>query len=164
MSRYKHLADLLKICSVLPALAVMPAFAEDAVLNNDNLAQDNQIYSGTIENLYATSKDRGGAVTIDYSTNDVSVADNAIFQDNEVQASTAGGAIKALNGFNIGNNVQFISNKASNGGAWGAGALYIKLANKDIASENTTVQIGENALFKNNIAGLGGAIGLDTEI
>ena len=161
MSRYKHLADLLKICSVLPALAVMPAFAEDAVLNNDNLAQDNQIYSGTIENQYATSTNRGGAVTIDYSTNDVSVADNAIFQNNEVQASTAGGAIKALNGFNIGNNVQFISNKASNGGAWGAGALYIKLANKDIASENTTVQIGENALFQNNIAGLGGAIGLE---
>ena len=161
MSRYKHLADLLKICSVLPALAVMPAFAEDAVLNNDNLAQDNQIYSGTIENQYATSTDRGGAVTIDYSTNGVSVADNAIFQNNEVQASTAGGAIKALNGFNIGNNVQFISNKASNGGAWGAGALYIKLANKDIASENTTVQIGENALFQNNIAGLGGAIGLE---
>ena len=161
MSRYKHLADLLKICSVLPALAVIPAFAEDAVLNNDNLAQDNQIYSGTIENQYATSTERGGAVTIDYSTNDVSVADNAIFQNNEIQASTAGGAIKALNGFNIGNNVQFISNKASNGGAWGAGALYIKLANKDIASENTTVQIGENALFQNNIAGLGGAIGLE---
>lgn len=161
MSRYKHLADLLKICSILPALAVMPAFAEDAVLNNDNLAQDNQIYSGPIENQYATSEYRGGAVTIDYSTNDVSVADNAIFQNNEVQASTAGGAIKALNGFNIGNNVQFISNKASNGGAWGAGALYIKLANKDIASENTTVQIGENALFQNNIAGLGGAIGLE---
>ena len=161
MSRYKHLADLLKICSVLPALAVMPAVAEDPVLNNDNLAQDNQVYSGTIEKQYATSTNRGGAVTIDYSTNDVSVADNAIFQKNEVQASTAGGAIKALNGFNIGNNVQFISNKASNGGAWGAGALYIKLANKDIASENTTVQIGENALFKNNIAGLGGAIGLE---
>ena len=161
MSRYKHLADLLKICSVLPALAVMPAFAEDAVLNNNNLAQDNQIYSETIENQYATSTERGGAVTIDYSTNDVSVADNAIFQNNEVQASTAGGAIKALNGFNIGNNVQFISNKASNGGAWGAGALYIKLANKDVASANTTVQIGENALFQNNIAGLGGAIGLE---
>lgn len=161
MSRYKHLADLLKICSVLPALAVMPAFAEDAVLNNDNLAQDNQIYFGTIENQYATSKNLGGAVTIDYSTNDVSVADNAIFQNNEVKASTAGGAIKALNGFNIGNNVQFISNKASNGGAWGTGALYIKLANKDIASKNTTVQIGENALFQNNIAGLGGAIGLE---
>lgn len=161
MSRYKHLADLLKICSVLPALAVMPAFAEDAGLNNDNLAQDNQIYSGTIEKQYATSTNRGGAVTIDYSTNDVSVADNTIFQKNEVQASTAGGAIKALNGFNIGNNVKFIENKASNGGAWGAGALYIKLANKDIASANTTVQIGENALFQNNIAGLGGAIGLE---
>ena len=146
---------------MLPALAVMPAFAEDAVLNNDNLAQDNQIYSGTIEKQYATSINRGGAVTIDYSTNGVSVADNAIFQKNEVKASTAGGAIKALNGFNIGNNVQFISNKASNGGAWGAGALYIKLANKDVASANTTVQIGENALFQNNIAGLGGAIGLE---
>lgn len=29
MSTYKHLADLLKICSVLPALAIMPAMAED---------------------------------------------------------------------------------------------------------------------------------------
>lgn len=29
MSTYKHLADLLKICSILPALAIMPAMAED---------------------------------------------------------------------------------------------------------------------------------------
>lgn len=154
MAKYKHLSDLLKICSVLPALAIMPAMA-------DNLAESGQKYSGTIENQSTNDKNRGGAITINYDINDVSVADGTIFKNNEVLASTAGGAIKALNGFNIGNNVQFIENKASNNGAWGAGALYIKLANKDIESKNTTVQIGENALFQNNIAGLGGAIGLE---
>lgn len=154
MASYKHLTDLLKICSVLPALAIMPAMA-------DNLAKPGQKYSGTIENQSTNDKNLGGAITISYGINDVSVADGTIFKNNEVLASTAGGAIKALNGFNIGNNVQFIENKASNNGAWGAGALYIKLANKDIESKNTTVQIGENALFQNNIAGLGGAIGLE---
>ena len=29
MSACKHLADLLKICSVLPVLVIMPAFADD---------------------------------------------------------------------------------------------------------------------------------------
>lgn len=161
MASYKHLTDLLKICSVLPALAIMPAMAEESIVNNDNLAQSDQVYRGTIADKVANDDQRGGAVTIDYGVSGVSVADGTIFKNNEVLASTAGGAIKALNGFNIGNNVQFIENKASNNGAWGAGALYIKLANKDIESKNTTVQIGENALFQNNIAGLGGAIGLE---
>ena len=34
MSTYKHLADLLKICSVLPALAIMPAMADTAQYTN----------------------------------------------------------------------------------------------------------------------------------
>ena len=33
MSAYKHLTDLLKICSVLPALAIMPAVAAGRVMN-----------------------------------------------------------------------------------------------------------------------------------
>lgn len=153
MSKYKHLADLLKICSVLPALAVMPAFAED------NLAVENQIYSGVIEGNVNTDGTRGGAITINYNTNGVTVADGTVFQNNETQNS-AGGVIKALNGFTVGDGVKFLNNKATEKG-WGAGALYIKLANGATPSENTDVVIGKDSLFEGNVAGLGGAIGLE---
>ncbi len=153
MSKYKHLADLLKICSVLPALAVMPAFAED------NLAVENQIYSGVMEGNVNTDGTRGGAITINYNTNGVTVADGTVFQNNETQNS-AGGVIKALNGFTVGDGVKFLNNKATEKG-WGAGALYIKLANGATPSENTDVVIGKDSLFEGNVAGLGGAIGLE---
>ncbi len=153
MSTYKHLADLLKICSVLPVLAVMPAMAED------NFAIEDQIYNGLIEGNVNKDETRGGAITINYNTNGVTVADGTVFQNNETEKS-AGGAIKALNGFTVGDNVKFLNNKATKEG-WGAGALYIKLANKDIASENTDVVIGKDSLFEGNVAGLGGAIGLE---
>ena len=40
MSAHKHLIDLLKVCSVLPALVIMPAFATDADADvNDDAAQ-----------------------------------------------------------------------------------------------------------------------------
>lgn len=153
MSTYKHLADLLKICSVLPVLAVMPAMAED------NFAIENQIYSGLIEGNVNTDSTRGGAITINYNTNGVTVADGTVFQNNKTEVS-AGGVIKALNGFTVGDNVKFLNNKATEKG-WGAGALYIKLANVATPSENTDVVIGKDSLFEGNVAGLGGAIGLE---
>ena len=152
MASYKHLTDLLKICSVLPALAIMPAMA-------DNLAEQGQKYSGTIENQSTNDKNRGGAVTIGYDVSGVSVADGTSFIGNKHLAATGGGAIKALNGFTIGNNVTFDGNTADNNG-W-AGALYIKLADKANPSENETVKIGENSVFKNNSGLFGGAIGLE---
>ena len=153
MSTYKHLADLLKICSVLPVLAVMPAMAED------NFAIENQIYSDLIEGNVNKDSTRGGAITINYNTNGVTVADGTVFQNNETEVS-AGGVIKALNGFTVGDNVKFLNNKATKKG-WGAGALYIKLANGATPSENTDVVIGKDSLFEGNVAGLGGAIGLE---
>ncbi len=153
MSTYKHLADLLKICSVLPVLAVMPAMAED------NFAIENQIYNGLIEGNVNKDSTRGGAITINYNTNGVTVADGTVFQNNETEKS-AGGVIKALNGFTVGDNVKFLNNKATKEG-WGAGALYIKLANGATPSENTDVVIGKDSLFEGNVAGLGGAIGLE---
>lgn len=152
MSKYKHLTDLLKICSVLPALAILPAFA-------DNMAADGQEYSGIVENFVNSDSTRGGAITINYNTPNVSVADGTLFRNNETQVS-AGGVIKALNGFKIGNGVQFVDNKATDK-AWGAGALYIKLADGDVASDDTNITIGDAALFQGNVAGLGGAIGLE---
>lgn len=161
MATYKHLTDLLKICSVLPALAIMPALAEEPIVNvnNNNLAQDNQVYRGTIADKRADNVTRGGAVTIDVDASGVSVADGTIFKNNKHLAATGGGAIKALNGFTIGNNVTFDGNTADNNG-W-AGALYIRLADKENLSENTTVKIGENSVFKNNSGLFGGAIGLE---
>lgn len=159
MATYKHLTDLLKICSVLPALAIMPAIAEEPSVNNDNLAQSDQVYNGTIAGKAADNTQRGGAVTINYGVSGVSVADGTSFIGNKHLADTGGGAIKALNGFTIGNNVTFDGNTADNNG-W-AGALYIKLANKADQSENTTVKIGENSVFKNNSGLFGGAIGLE---
>ena len=159
MVTYKHLSDLLKICSVLPALAIMPAIAEEPSVNNDNLAQSDQVYNGTIAGKAADNPQRGGAVTINYGVSGVSVADGTSFIGNKHLAATGGGAIKALNGFTIGNNVTFDGNTADNNG-W-AGALYIKLANKADQSENTTVKIGENSVFKNNSGLFGGAIGLE---
>ena len=159
MATYKHLTDLLKICSVLPALAIMPAMAEEPIVNNNNLAQSDQVYNSTIAGQAADDTERGGAVTIDYDVSGVSVADGISFIGNKHLAATGGGAIKALNGFTIGNNVTFDGNTADNNG-W-AGALYIKLADKADQSENTTVKIGENSVFKNNSGLFGGAIGLE---
>lgn len=75
MSKYKHLTDLLKICSVLPALAILPAFA-------DNMAADGQEYSGIVENFVNSDSTRGGAITINYNTPNVSVADGTLFRNN----------------------------------------------------------------------------------
>ena len=140
MATYKHLSDLLKICSVLPALAIMPAMAEEPIVNNDNLAQSDQVYSGTIAGKAADNTQRGGAVTINYGVSGVSVADGTSFIGNKHLAATGGGAIKALNGFTIGNNVTFDGNTADNNGWAGA---------------------GENSVFKNNSGLFGGAIGLE---
>ena len=159
MATYKHLTDLLKICSVLPVLAIMPAMAEEPDVNNDNLAQSGQVYRDTIAGQRADNVTRGGAVTIDVDVSGVSVADGTSFIGNKHLAATGGGAIKALNGFTIGNNVTFDGNTADNNG-W-AGALYIRLADKANLSENTTVKIGENSVFKNNSGLFGGAIGLE---
>ena len=159
MATYKHLSDLLKICSVLPALAIMPAMAEEPIVNNENTAQPNQVYRGTIAGQAADDETRGGAVTIGYGVSGVSVADGTSFIGNKHLTATGGGAIKALNGFTIGNNVTFDGNTANNDG-W-AGALYIKLADKANQSDNTTVKIGENSVFKNNSGLFGGAIGLE---
>lgn len=153
MSAYKHLTDLLKICSVLPALAIMPAVAAD-----DNLASEDQEYSGVIENKTTTDNTRGGAVTIGYETGGVSVADGTIFRNNKLLVSTAGGAIKALNGFTVGNNVKFTGNHAED---WGAGAIYVKLINSGTPSGEQNVRIGQNSEFSGNVAGLGGALGIE---
>ena len=57
MSTYKHLADLLKICSVLPALAIMPAMADTAQYTNPA-----EVESWSNNKYTATDSKRTGGV------------------------------------------------------------------------------------------------------
>lgn len=151
---------ILRKCALLNAALLLGViFAVPAMAETSFLAEDNQVLSGNYAAYVNTSSTRAGVATIDYGTSGVTVAEGTVFDGNETQAS-AGGAIKALNGVTIGNDVTFSNNKAT-GNAWGGGALYVKLAKKGVASGNTTVSIGENVKFSGNKAGLGGALALE---
>ncbi len=143
--------------SVLPALIICGANADDAkasFLANADTKWDT-VYDGYVN----TDKTLAGVATIDYATTDVEIPDGLQFTGNSTKDS-AGGAIKALNGFTIGQNVSFVNNKAEEKG-WGGGALYIKLANGKEPSADGKVIIGSNAEFTSNSANLGGAIALE---
>ncbi len=150
-------AGMLVMGGVAPAMG----YAEGTT---EGLAQDNQSFS---ETLYDGTNDpnsdntKAGAFTINYLTTGVTIGDGVTFSYWETQTS-AGGAVKALNGFTIGDNVTFSNNKATESG-WGGGALYIKLYGyDDQPSTNQEVIIGTNARFENNEAYLyGGAIALE---
>ena len=78
MSAYKHLTDLLKICSVLPALAIMPAVAAKTSNNPNEVGQ----WSG---NKYIEEENvkRGGGV--------LNLATGDTYQDDYIQAGLVSG-------------------------------------------------------------------------
>ena len=147
---------LLNASLLIGAVLATPAVAAETPF----LAENDQVLSGTYSGYANDSSRHAGVATVDYKTTGVSVADGTVFNGNENNAATAGGALKLLNGVTIGNNVQFIGNQAVDP-AWGGGAMYIKLANKDVESSDTSVTIGSNGLFDGNSGNLGGAIALE---
>lgn len=147
---------LLNASLLIGAVLATPAVAAETPF----LAEKDQVLSGTYSGYANDSIRRAGVATVDYKTTGVSVADGTVFNGNENNAATAGGALKLLNGVTIGNNVQFVGNHAVDP-AWGGGAMYIKLANKDVESSDTSVTIGSNGLFDGNSGNLGGAIALE---
>ncbi len=147
---------LLNASLLIGAVLATPAVAAETPF----LAENDQVLSGTYTGYVNDSNTRAGVATVDYKTTGVSVADGTVFNGNVNNAATAGGALKLLNGVTIGNNVQFVGNQAVDP-AWGGGAMYIKLANKDVESSDTSVTIGSNGLFDGNSANLGGAIALE---
>lgn len=156
---------ILRKCAFLNAVILAGfAFATPALADTPRtpfMASDDQVLSDLYDSYTPnTDSTKAGVVAIGYDIKNVSVADNTVFRNNGTQKS-AGGAIKALNGFKIGNNVQFLENKATES-AWGGGALYIKLADKTNPSESTSVSIGKNNVFSKNEGNkLGGAIALE---
>ena len=57
MSNNKHFADLLKVCSILPALAIMPAMADEAKIGADS-------YPTLFEALSVAQSIPGSVVTL----------------------------------------------------------------------------------------------------
>ena len=162
MSAYKRLTDLVRICSVLPALAIMPAFADDGApfTLTDGYVFQNQSQGavGAGDPAY----ENAGGLTITYGANLPAdgIVNNVSFINNSSVYS--GGAMKALNGFTAGDGWKFKDNTSEKI----SGGLYIKLLEtlkgQPIQNLNREVVIGDNWEFSGNkSAWLGGALGIE---
>ncbi len=141
MSNTKHLADLLKVCSILPALAIMPAMADvqrviitpedgEAVLEHGISGSTADTDGGAIEVAVGASLSvKGGA----FDNNSVYDANNMF-----------GGAIWSYGKLDV-DGTSFSGNSATSGGAIGTSTK----------STGTTIK---NSKFTNNHALDGGAV------
>ena len=79
MSNIKHLPDILRVCSILPALAIMPAMAGENIVTGDaSLSyQDVQISNTTTGTDNALGVDAQGKATIDFNGDITNIAVNA---------------------------------------------------------------------------------------
>ena len=147
MSRYKHLADLLKICSVLPALAVMPAFAAVDIT-------EGQVIENQTNNDDANQNAAGLTITYGDSLT-TSGVNNVTFNNNS--SVNSGGAMKALNGFVAGDGWTFTNNHSDKM----SGGLYVKIP--EDAESNRNIVLGNGTTFSGNTSvWLGGALGIES--
>ncbi len=141
MSNTKHLADLLKVCSILPALAIMPAMADVqriVVTPEDGEFVLNHGISG------ATADTDGGAVEVEVGAQ-LSI-NGGVFENNSVYDANNmfGGAIWSYGKLDV-DGASFSGNSATSGGAIGTSTK----------STGTTIK---NSVFANNHALDGGAV------
>ena len=147
MSRYKHLADLLKICSVLPALAVMPAFATVDIT-------EGQVIENQTNNDGANQNAAGLTITYGDSLT-TSGVNNVTFNNNS--SVNSGGAMKALNGFVAGDGWTFTNNHSDKM----SGGLYVTIP--EDAKSNRNIVLGNGTTFSGNTSvWLGGALGIES--
>ena len=149
MSNTKHLADLMKVCSILPVFAVMPAMAEDLRLVVDS---EQTVTTGISNSYYSDGRKGGGAIEV-LSDGVLTVAGGA-YVNNSTTGNYGGaiynkGMIISIDSGFSGNKILADDEKADGFGAGGA-----------IATMSTIGDI--NADFINNsVSGLwgkGGAI------
>ena len=154
MATYKHLTDLLKICSVLPALAIMPAMATTVDISDDTVIENQTNSDGSNQNAAGLTLSYGDKL----STNG---ANNVVFNNNS--SVNSGGAMKALNGFVAGDSWTFTGNHSDKI----SGGLYVKIPESsegvDPAAINRDVVFGKNTTFTGNSSKhLGGAMGIES--
>ena len=154
MSTYKHLADLLKLCSVLPALAIMPAMATTVDISSDTVIENQTNSDSTNQNAAGLTLSYGDKLSADG-------ANNVVFKNNS--SVNSGGAMKALNGFVAGDGWTFEGNHSDKM----SGGLYVKIPESytgvDPENINRDVVFGKNTTFTGNSSTwLGGALGIET--
>ncbi len=115
MSNTKHLADLLKICSFLPALVIMPAMAETEIIEERlNLTADKIYQTDVLADGVVGSQ--GGVF---YVGKDVGLVfqDDATFKNNVAQGKNVhGGAIYNEGRVDFADDATFSGNKTYSGG------------------------------------------------
>ena len=154
MSTYKHLADLLKLCSVLPALAIMPAMATTVDISSDTVIENQTNSVSTNQNAAGLTLSYGDKLSADG-------ANNVVFKNNS--SVNSGGAMKALNGFVAGDGWTFEGNHSDKM----SGGLYVMIPESytgvDPENINRDVVFGKNTTFTGNSSTwLGGALGIET--
>ena len=154
MSTHKHLADLLKLCSVLPALAIMPAMATTVDISSDTVIENQTNSVSTNQNAAGLTLSYGDKLSADG-------ANNVVFKNNS--SVNSGGAMKALNGFVAGDGWTFEGNHSDKI----SGGLYVKIPESytgvDPENINRDVVFGKNTTFTGNSStSLGGALGIET--
>ena len=167
MSNTKHLADLVKVCSILPALVIMPAMAGTGITStddggifeyNDSSDMYTMISNGTVGGFsgYDASDRFEAAVIFVGKGQELTVSDRVTIQNNKAQV---GGAI-AITGndagatLNIGKGVKFLNNTALfDGGAIGnygntivADGVLFQGNKAQLEPENNPNQIGGGAI------------------
>ena len=95
MSNTKNLADLLKVCSILPALVIMPAMAETEIIEERVKLDADKVYQTDV--LAKDLNGANGAVFEVASGVSLVFKDDAVFQNNT--STSFGGAIKMVVGF-----------------------------------------------------------------
>ncbi len=178
MSNLKNLADLVKVCSVLPAIAVMPAMADviapvDGIVNDVTIANEQGgVYNlGTLggdltvanSNFVNNSQDGWGGAIWATAGHNLNVLASS-FKDNYagVGAGALGGGTKAGMLKIVG--AKFINNHAREDG--GAIASYAGLSISDSVFDGNTAQYetDENGNYTKIVAGSepvgGGALAL----
>ena len=154
MATYKHLTDLLKICSVLPALAIMPAMATTVDISDDTVIENQTNSDESNQNAAGLTLSYGDKLSADG-------ANNVVFNNNS--SVNSGGAMKALNGFVAGDGWTFEGNHSDKM----SGGLYVKIPESytgvDPENINRDVVFGKNTTFTGNSSTwLGGALGIET--
>lgn len=184
MSNTKHLADLMKVCSILPIFAVMPAMAEDLRLVVDS---EQTVTTGISNSHYSNGQRGGGAIEV--LSNGVLTVAGGVYENNSTTGNYGGaiynkGQITSINSSFVNNKVvvdeiiadgaggaiattsiinditaNFINNSVS--GLWGKGGAIYTYASGNIKSISGNF-VGNSVV--DTYEAIGGAITNDGDI
>ena len=158
MSNQKHLADLLKVCSILPALAIMPAMAEEYTTVSETEIAEIETISGSHSWLDASTTGSDNLSVWFIKGGDVTVLSEAVFANNKADSGIFSTSSKAPSSLTLNSGVVFENNTVRFDG--GAVANYNTLNANGVTFRKNTAQTD----FENDTTPMGGgALALGSE-